>query len=400
LKLPEVPLPTVLPASKVDKPEFVADKTRTWRFQKGDSKVILVYGEANLKTLGMNTETSKEVAGSVDGKFGAKFMGTREFDLAKGMASYASKEKEDVQTAKVYFEILGKEIFRKEFRDKNPSWGDTYRKGVDQSQRFPFKCGPLDCLVVLGARGSAYFTWNAGLAALRAYGKASAGLQADAYATAEASIMDIIGVGAEASLVLMKESVTAEANALLRLDANDYPYINLDINAYNELQAMAGRVSAYGFVRTVKCEKSKFAGVEYPKCGTTKEKIDTPIYESPGFTQSGNILSFHMKLSPFGSEVTGADVKAEDVEQLKDLQKKGEILSLQERENRLAAATNRFNQDQKAFFETMARELQNRQVSAVQSGLAQQGQQVGKEVERLQGKLDPSVPQVNDDMSL
>jgi predicted transcriptional regulator len=388
LDLPDLDLPAVKPPKPVEIPEFEADKTRTWRFFEGDPNVVAAYAEANMRSRGLAKKTSKEAAGQVDGTFGVYLVRQPKIELGGGFANFVSPES-GKQQARVRFEIAGKEIYDENFAGDTPKWGDSWSKSVDQHKQFSFSCGPVECIVRLGARGRVYYNWRAGLGALRVYGKADAGVQADAYAQAEATVARIAGVGADASLLIFRDEISLEADAVVRLDERDVPYIETGIEGYNTVEALSGSVSAYAYVRIPECQSGDFYGVSYPKCSTTKKKQSTPIFNWDGFYDRGNILSFHMKLSPFGYEFDGReeDIRPEDVRQAKELQKQGNQIDLADRLNHLRNSQSRYNREARELASGLRRFFENQRPDSYVSALVDQNEQIADKIEGVAQQL-------------
>jgi len=387
LDLPNIKLPSLTNENKIEIPEFKADKKRTWAFVEGDPKVVAAFGEANLGTKGLAETKSKEASGQVDGKFGVYLMRQPQIVLGMGFANFKSPQVGE-QTANAYFAILGKEIYKNEFRGENPKWGNQYSKGVDKNYRFDFPCGPIQCLVTMGARGRVFFEWVAGIGALQAYGSASAGIEASGYAQAEATI-GIAGVGAEGELLIIRDTVSLEAHASVRLDDRDMPFIDVGVQANNTIEALRGSLSTYAYVSLPDCRSGSFMGVSYPRCGIDKKKISEPLFSWPGYRHQGNILSFFMKLSPFGYELDGReeDILPEDVRQVEELQKTIDNLDVVERENRLIAARNRFLQEEFNAFSKLGRALSERQTAAYDAALEKQNAQVASKIAELKTNM-------------
>lgn len=346
LDLPDsLPIPAILPVKPVPIPEFKAEKSRTWNVTQGDKSVFGIYADATLAMNGFAAK-AKSAGGKASANFGAYLFGSSAV-LGSGTASYIAPN-DGPQTAAIDFKVLGKTIYHKSKTAENLHWGERYSPSVDKHVSFHFAIGVIPCEAQAGAKGSAFLGWGLGLTPLGANGQTSAGVEAEGYASVAASI-EVAELGVKGTLLLLRDTLTLDGGANVRMDERDVPYVDIGINAENTIEALNGALSVYAAIELVDCNW----------CSVFKKSWEQELFHWNGIKSTGNILSFHYKLSPLGSEASGKDILPEDNRQAEELLKSGEAITLAQRENLLINAQNRISADEFKFFSELGKDLQS-----------------------------------------
>lgn len=342
-------------------PEFKADKVRQWNTSAGDPNTLKAFANAELKLAGFAGK-AKSSRGQASGNFGGHVFGSGALYLGQGYAEYHAPETGE-QEATVRVEILGREILRLHKKTNNLSWGDQFSKSVGFEKHFPFAVGPIPCDAMIGAKGSTFLNWKLGLAPLAAYGSATVGAQADAYASVVATV-GVAEIGARGNVLLIKDTVTLQGNAEVGM-RDEIPFVKVDINAINDLEALSGRIYAYAAVMSgVECEWDRY----YLKCGVHKNTFEQDLFSWSGLKKNGNILNLRYKLSPLGSEFSG-DVRVDDIAETQELAAKSVNLSLEQQENWLNEGKNKISMAEYKFFNELKDDLQGQANNSANGGL-------------------------------
>lgn len=389
LELPDNPrMPTLLPVTKVEIPEFKSEKERVWILDQGQRSTVRIFGDAKLKMAGVSTDSKSRTArGQVSGQFGVNLFNSPDVNLGYAYADYKAPQF-GKQVANVRFMVMGFEIYKKE-KEINGKWGDRYQKGINYEKQFPFMIGVIPCLATIGARGSLYFSWELGLNPLNAQGDAKVGAKAEAYASVEATVV-VAGIGAAGNIEVVADELQLQGLASLRFDQKNYPFMDINLNAWNEIRALNGRLYAYAYIRVPECDKGDFLGVPYPRCGLTKKSYEQDLAVLNGYVNRGNIMSFHLRLSPFGSSVSGKDVRLEDRVETKALKELTANLDDQQRLATLTNELNKANLEENQFFKDLGSDLAQNgggKITAPHQAAAQIAETIKSKVDQYMGDL-------------